>query len=86
LCQADLRKLSFLWSEALFEDFGEDGDDEDDFEEVSLFLCRVQTMLMCEEKKGECSLLVLSNIHHPLRGFVSHFIRQHLQYRSLIRT
>jgi hypothetical protein len=42
LCQADLRKLSFLWSEVLFEDVGEDGDDGDDFEDVSLFPCRVR--------------------------------------------
>jgi hypothetical protein len=43
LCHADLRKPSFLWSEDLFEEVGEedeaeDDEEEEDFEDGSLFL------------------------------------------------
>ena len=49
LCHADLRKPSFLCSEALFEEVDEDDDDDGDFEEVSLFLQGVRRSVNMEE-------------------------------------
>ncbi len=92
LCHADLRNPSFLWSEALFGCDDEDGEEDDEEEEDGDFVCiplllsKVSKSIRVGKvgRKEECPLLILSDIHNPLRGLVAHLIGQHLQDCPLI--